>query len=171
MYSCNMITATLNPTFTAAPAAPPSVDIDTRLTLAHAAMAVLLDVPAETHAALSGALKEADGLAVAGILSERQRAVQQHELPNETLRRAGDLIRQRGWTRAAYSTGSGICAMAAIREVLYGPTWSYLPADDRENEPRGVLLARIAAEFGPGLSIPGWNDRQIGAADVLKLLW
>lgn len=171
MYRCNMTTATIHHTSTAAPAAPPPVDMDTRLTLAHAAMAVLLDVPAETHAALSGALKEADGLAVAGILRERQKPVQPHERPNETLRRAGDLIRRRGWTRGAYSTGTGICAMAAIREVLYGPTWSYLPADDRENDARDVLLARIAAEFGPGLSIPGWNDGQSSAGDVLRLLW
>lgn len=183
-YSCNMTTASHTETVAAIAAATPSretfadlppISFELRLELSHAAMAVLLDVPEDTQAALSAALKEADGLAVAGALAERQRAAQQRpELfqSQPILKAAGDLIRARGWTKGAYDDARGqLCAMGAIRVATRGEAWEYHPEPAGERDAINVLLERIADAFGPGLSVPGWNDRQEDAEDVLKLLF
>ena len=151
----------------------PPVSFEMKLELSHAAMDVLLDVPEDTQDALAGALKEADGLAVAGILSERQRAVRQPGLfqPNPILKAAGDLIRARGWTTHAFESGRAMCAMGAIRTATRGDDWFYQPEPAGERDAVRVLLDRIAAEFGPGLSVPGWNDRQDSPEGVLRLLY
>lgn len=175
LYSGCMTTATHTPAVTApAPATElPPVSFETRLELAHAAMAVLLDVPEDTQAAVSEALKEADGLAVAGILKQRENATQRPELfrSNPILKAAGDLIRARGWTRGQFDEGSALCAMGAIRTATRGDEWFYRPEPMGEREAVNLLLARIADEFGPGLSVPGWNDRQSDVGDVLRLLF
>lgn len=180
-YSCNMTTATHEETVAAIAAAPPPetfqdlppVSFEMRLELSQAAMDALLDIPEDTQAAVSGALKEADGLAVAGILAERQRAVQQPELfqSNPILKAAGNLIRARGWIKGEFDNSHGLCVMGAIRTATRGENWWYQPEPTGEREAVGVLLDRIAAEFGPGLSVPGWNDRQDGVQDVLRLLY
>jgi len=180
-YSCNMTTATHEETVAAIAAttppetfqALPPITFEMRLELSHAAMNVLLDIPEDTQAALSGALKEADGLAVAGILGEHERAAQQPEAyrPNPILKAAGDLIRARGWTTGAFDNGTAMCAMGAIRTATRGDNWWYQPVPAGEQEAVLVLLDRIAHEFGPGLSVPGWNDRQHDAEDVLRLLF
>lgn len=183
-YSCNMTTASHTETVAAIAATTPSretfrdlppISFETRLELSHAAMAVLLGVPEDTQAALSAALKEADGLAVAGALAERQRAAQQRpELfqSNPILKAAGDLIRVRGWTKGAYDDARGqLCAMGAIRVATRGEAWEYHPEPAGERDAINILLDRIADAFGPGLSVPGWNDRQEDAEDVLKLLF
>lgn len=184
-YGCNMTTATEHEAAVAAIAATtpsretfrdlPPVTFEMRLELSHAAMAVLLDIPEDTQAALSAALKEADGLAVAGVLAERQRAAQQRpELfqSQPILKAAGDLIRARGWTKGAYDNARGqLCAIGAIRVATRGEAWEYHPEPAGERDAINVLLDRIADAFGPGLSVPGWNDRQNSAEDVLKLLW
>lgn len=153
---------------------PTTIDFDTRLTLAGIAMDVLLDIPEDTQQAVQDALKEADNLAVAGILAEQQRAAQQPELfqSQPILKAAGDLIRARGWTTGAYDDARGqLCAMGAIRVATRGEAWEYHPEPVGEREAIGVLLDRIAAEFGPGLSVPGWNDRQDSVEGVLSLLF
>jgi hypothetical protein len=176
-YSCNMDTATFAPTVTSpVRTEPPAViDFDTRMSLVGIAMDVLLEVPEGTQAALSAALKEADGLAVAGALAERQRAAQQRpELfqSQPILKAAGDLIRARGWTKGAYDDARGrLCAIGAIRVATRGEAWEYHPEPAGERDAINVLLERIADAFGPGLSVPGWNDRQTSAEDVLKLLF
>lgn len=182
-YSCNMTTATHTETVAAIAAATPSretfadlppVSFEMRLELSHAAMAVLLDIPEDTQTALSAALKEADGLTVAGALAEQQRAAQQRpELfqSQPILKAAGDLIRARGWTTGAFDNGTAMCAMGAIRTATRGDNWWYQPVPAGEQEAVLVLLDRIADEFGPGLSVPGWNDRQDNVNDVLRLLY
>ncbi|AKA61668.1 hypothetical protein SEA_YDN12_1 [Streptomyces phage YDN12] len=181
-YCCNMTTVTHEDTVAAIAATPPDretfadlppVSFELRLELAHAAMAVLLGVPEDTQAALSAALKEADGLAVAGILRERERTAQQPGTfqPNPILKAAGDLIRSRGWTQGQFDEGRSLCAMGAIRVATRGDEWFYRPEPAGEREAITVLLARIADEFGHGLSVPGWNDRQEDVQDVLRLLY
>lgn len=183
-YSCNMTTASHTETVAAIAATTPShetfadlppISFEMRLELSHAAMNVLLDIPEDTQEAVASALKEADGLAVAGVLAERQRAVQQRPdlfQSNPILKAAGDLIRVRGWTRGAYDDARGqLCAMGAIRVATRGEAWEYHPEPAGERDAINVLLDRIADEFGPGLSVPGWNDRQEDAEGVLKLLW
>jgi len=182
-YSCNMTTATHTETVAAIAAAPrpdtfqslPPISFEMRLELSHAAMAVLLDIPEDTQTALSAALKEADGLAVAGVLAEQQRAAQQRpELfqSQPILKAAGDLIRARGWTKGAYDDARGqLCAIGAIRVTTRGEAWEYHPEPAGERDAVNVLLDRIADEFGPGLSVPGWNDRQDNVNDVLRLLY
>lgn len=182
-YSCNMTTASHTETVAAIAAEPtpsretfadlPPISFELRLELSHAAMAVLLHIPEDTQAALSGALKEADGLAVAGVLAERQRATQRPELfrSNPILKAAGDIIRARGWTTGVYDSSTGVCAMGAIRIATRGDAWEYHPEPAGEREAIMLLLDRIADEFGPGLSVPGWNDRQEDAEGVLRLLF
>lgn len=181
-YSCNMTTATHEETVAAIAATPtsretfadlPPVTFEMRMELTHAAMDALLNVPESTQAAVSGALKEADGLAVAGILAERQRAAQQPRLfqPHPILKAAGDLIRTRGWTTEAFENGRALCAMGAIRVATRGDHWFYQPEPAGEREAINALLGRIAFEFGPGLSVPGWNDRQDSPEGVLRLLY
>lgn len=151
----------------------PPITFEMRLELSHAALNVLLDVPEDTQAALSAALKEADGLAVAGILKEREAATQRPELfqSNPILKAAGDLIRARGWVKGEFDRGRAMCAMGAIRTATRGDDWFYRPEPAGEREAVNVLLDRIANEFGPGLSVPGWNDRQEDAEGVLRLLF
>lgn len=152
----------------------PPVSFELRLEMSHAAMAVLLGIPEDTQAALSEALKEADALAVTGALAERQRAAQQRpELfqSNPILKAAGDIIRARGWIKGAYDSSTGVCAMGAIRIVTRGDAWEYHPEPAGEREAIALLLDRIADAFGPGLSVPGWNDRQEDAEGVLRLLF
>ncbi|ALY07251.1 hypothetical protein SEA_MAIH_1 [Streptomyces phage Maih] len=181
-YRCNMTTVTHVETVAAIAATPPSretfaelppISFELRLELSHAAMAVLLDVPEDTQAALSDALKEADALAVAGVLATRQNAVQRPELfqSQPILKAAGDLIRSRGWVKGEFDRGRALCAMGAIRTVTRGDQWFYRPEPAGEREAVNVLLERIAHEFGPGLSVPGWNDRQEDVQDVLRLLF
>lgn len=177
-----MTTATHEETVAAIAAAPPARDtfaalpplsFELRLELSQTAMDVLLDIPEDTQTAVSEALKEADRLAVTGILKERERAAQQPEAfrPNAILKAAGDLIRARGWTQEAFEDEGALCAIGAIRTATRGDEWFYRPEPAGEREAVNVLLDRIAAEFGPGLSVPGWNDRQDSAQDVLRLLY
>lgn len=175
LYSGCMTTATRTQTV-ATPVqskTPTTIDFDTRLTLAGIAMDVLLDIPEDTQQNVQDALKEADNLAVAGILTEQQRASQQPELfrSQPILKAAGDLIRVRGWTTDAFENGRALCALGAIRTVTRGDNWFYQPVPADECAAIKVLLDRIAAEFGPGLSVPGWNDRQDSAEGVLSLLF
>lgn len=177
-YLCNMTTATLTktvitPVHPVTPEAQPSISFDTRLELAHVALNVLLDVPDDTQAAVQAALKEADGLAVACVLKQRETSTQRPGLfqSNPILKAAGDVIRARGWVRGLYDSSTGVCAMGAIRTVTRGDAWGANPEPAGEREAINVLLERIAAAFGPGLSVPGWNDRQEDAEGVLQLLW
>ena len=151
----------------------PPVSFELRLEMSHAAMAVLLGIPEDTQAALSEALKEADALAVTGALAERQRAAQRPDLfqSNPILKAAGDIIRARGWIKGEFEHDRAVCAMGAIRTATRGENWWYQPEPAGEREAINVLLARIADEFGPGLSVPGWNDRQDNAEGVLRLLF
>lgn len=178
-YSCNMTTAAITttavPTVTApVPATTPTaIDFDTRLALAGIKMDVLLDVGEDTQAAVSEALKEADSLAVAGDLKLRETAAQkpQRFRSQPILKAAGDLIRARGWTTGQFQTGTALCALGAIRTATRGNDWSNQPEPAGEYGAINVLLERIADEFGPGLSVPGWNDRQTSDEGVLRLLW
>lgn len=183
-YSCNMTTIKNHTETVAAIAAAtpsretfadlPPITIELRMELSHAAMNVLLGIPEDTQEAVASALKEADGLAVAGTLAERQWAVQRPELfqSNPILKAAGDLIRARGWTKGAYEGARGeLCAIGAIRVATRGDAWGFEDGLDAEVSAVQVLLDRIADAFGPGLSVPGWNDRQTSAEGVLKLLF
>lgn len=151
----------------------PPVTTEMRLELSHAAMNVLLGVPEDNRTALAAALKEADELATAALLAARERAEQKPELfrSSPILKAAGELIRERGWTKGEFDHGRAVCAMGAIRTVTRGENWWYRPEPAGEREAVQLLLDRIADEFGPGLSVPGWNDRQTDVQDVLRLLF
>lgn len=163
-----MTTATKNH---AAPAVaptsnPPDIGLDNRLALA----AIGLDVTMQ--AAAGTALAEANAEAAAAILEAQSTVDPTPKFePHPVLQQAAELIRTRGWVQGVYEApGGSLCAMAAIRESLYGPLWTYLPTDDRERGPVAELMRRIKADTGDGLSVPAWNDSRDGVDDVLRLL-
>jgi hypothetical protein len=158
-----MDTATYAPAVTT-----PAVDFDTRLTLASAGMDAILAhnhgvTLADAHAAVLAA-REAPEL----LDPEPQPFT-----PHPVLKAAGDVIRARGWIKNSYGGLTGpVCAMAAIRTVLYGDNWSDLATNDGEVGPVDELLDRIAAEVGHrDWSVPMWNDAQSHELAVLKLLY
>lgn len=164
-----MTTATDTPTAapSAAPTKPlPSADLDTRLMLASIGLDVTLD-----HAA-DGALAEANAAATAAILEAQSTPDPRRDYePHPVLQRAAQLIRERGWVQGVYTApGGSLCAMAAIREVLYGPMWAYAPSDQRERDAAGELMRRIKNDTGVAFSVPKWNDTRSSEADVLRLL-
>lgn len=162
-----MTTAT-ETTAAASIAAPtPTVDLDTRLDLAAIGMDVTMQLAA------GAALAEADAEAAAAIL-EAQSTEDPATVfpPHPALAKARRIIESRGWTRGEYVASSGaVCAMAAIREAVYGPGWHYRAFDQRELEPAAELMNRIAADTGYALSVPAWNDSRSDVSEVVRLLY
>lgn len=166
-YGCIMDTETHNAVAAQLNAYATAIDFDTRLTLAGAGMdavlahnhGVTLD---EAHRAVQESLFDPSGLP----------DVEPQFQPHPVLKAAGDVIRARGWIKDSYGHATGpVCAMAAIRTVLYGDGWFHVSTDSREEGPVEELLNRIAVEFGEPWSIPNWNDRQVDVKDVLRLLY
>lgn len=159
-----MTTATkhLNPSV----AAPAAVPLDTRLMLAGIGIDTLMSVAA------GEALAEANAAATAAILEAQSTVdLRPRYETHPVLHRAAQLIRERGWVQHVYEAPGGrLCAMAAIREVLYGPDWSYRPTDGRERGPAEELMRRIKDDTGTAFSVPSWNDSRNGVDDVLRLL-
>ena len=163
-----MKTATVSPVQAAARPPnpyPSTADIDTRIVLAGVFMDVVLDQPAvrEARQEAADAIATAAGYAVAGVVSAgRQVAVQ----PHPVLRRAGDIIRTRGWARHVFTDREGaVCALQAVRLAAAGNGPALVDAVT-------VLLDRIAGEFADGVSsVSGWNDQPGRTqADILRLL-
>lgn len=93
-----------------------------------------------------------------------QPAAVQPTAPTAVLREAGRLIGERGWCRRWLTTGTAICARRAI-EVAAGGEGALADAAE------AVLWAAIQREQpGAYLSVPDWNDRQTGAASVMRML-
>lgn len=163
-----MTTATHTPK--AAPAAPeqptPDVGLDTRLMMASIGLDVTMSEAVGEH------LAEANAAATAAIL-EAQSTPDPYPgyAPHPVLQRAAQLIRERGWVKGVYeSPGGRLCAMAAIREVLYGPVWTMAPSDQRERDAAYELMRRIKDDTGTSFSVPAWNDSRSSVDDVLRLL-
>ena len=150
------------------------VDFDTRLALASAGMDAIIehkyaDTLGDAQAAFERAVAEA-----------RQLSVYSHPVkpafqPHPVLAAARRLIEQRGWVKDVYSTGpgGGVCAMGAIREVVYGPRWAAMELGDPSERSAVVeLLNRIASDVGhTDWSVARWNDAQQSKQDVLRLLY
>lgn len=164
-----MTTATETPR--AATAAPtklptPDVGLDTRLMMA----SIGLDVTMAE--AVGRDLAEANAAATAAIL-EAQSTPDPYPgyEPHPVLQRAAQLIRERGWVQGVYEAPGGrLCAMAAIREAVYGPMWSVTPSDQRERDAAYELMRRIKDDTGTSFSVPSWNDSRSSVDDVLRLL-
>lgn len=167
---------TMNQT-TARPAvtvpAPLTIDFDTRLMLAAIGMDAILkhrhgDALKEAHAAVTAARTEADrygaeALALGGLLdAQGPGTFRSHPI----LKRAGDIIRGRGWHQGSWNDERGaVCALAAIRLATGGDS-------SAEADAVTVLLERIRSDLGhDSLSVPGWNDSRRSASQVLALLF
>lgn len=146
------------------------IDFDTRLALASVGADVLLSQHGteEAHAAVTAAVAEASGYGTAAPLLGALAADQSPETfeSHPVLKRAGDLIRARGWCQGDFQAANGaLCALGAIRRASGGDARTEAEAVD-------VLLERIASVVGHNaFSVPGWND-QIDRTrdDVLRLL-
>jgi hypothetical protein len=146
------------------------IDFDTRLMATHILMDVLLG---DDEAVQEARQTAADAIAAAARYSAESAALTAVLAPPETftshpiLKRAGDIVRDRGWHQGDWTSQQGaVCALAAVRLACGG-------RPEREAEAVAVLLTRIRHEFGDGASsVPGWNDRRDRTrADVLRLLW
>lgn len=174
LYSCNMTTATQYlpvPTRTAAPVrVTGTMDIDTRLTLASIYMDVILSRdPAvrEARAAVAEAIADADRYAAEANRWEAVTAPPSVFKSHPILKRAGAIVRERGWHQGHWTSEQGaVCALAAIRLAM-------VTVPGREGDAVSVLLDRIRHSFGESsLSVPGWNDRQARTeGEVLSLLF
>lgn len=148
---------------------PTHVDLETRLSLASAAMNAIMahhhgDTMNESQNAVQDALDEAQALTPEPITFE----------PHPVLAKARRIIEQRGWARGIFQDNEGaVCARHAIRLAVYGPVRS--PSEDgdpAEDDAVLELLNRIAVETGnPATSIQSWNDFQNDKEAVLKLLY
>lgn len=135
---------------------PPQPDLETRLTLASAAMDAVM---AHRH---PGVLEEADA-AVQAVLSRLPEDTPQWR-PEPTLVRAAELIRERGWARHVFTGPRGeLCALAAI-ELAAGGNRS------RQARAEAELRRRIAVTTGVLAGIACWNDSRPDAGAVLALL-
>lgn len=138
-------------------------DFETRLALANIAMDVALSRHAETSEASAesaAAIFEAQAI---GPVAEAEAKTFRS---NPILKRAGDIIRERGWTQLAWEDAEGgVCLVHAIRTAAYG-SGGYSSA-------LAEVRARIAAGFGDrGWSASGWNDRSDRTVDeVLSVLY
>lgn len=148
---------------------PVQMDIDTVLMMSSAAFDGLL---AHKHGA---ALNEAhtavrEAVAAGGTHTPEPATFE----PHPVLAAAGNLIRTRGWLKNSFydQPGGAVCALAAIRETVYGRNWLHLMGDGSEMDAVCELLDRIAHHYGNrNLSVPSWNDRQDNVDAVLRLLY
>lgn len=151
-----MTTATLAPAVPASAEELPPVDLETRLTLASAAMDALL---AHRH---PGVLEEAHAAVQAARCLVQP--VPARWRPEPVLSRAAVIIRERGWARHVWTgPGGELCALAAIRLAAGG---------DRAAETRAEaeLRRRIAVVTGVLAGVACWNDSRSSASEVLSLL-
>lgn len=154
------------PVVAPAKAAPAAVPFETRLELAGVGIDTLMSVAA------GDALAEANAAATAAVL-EAQSTVDPTPQwkPHPVLQQAAELIRTRGWVQGVYeSPGGRLCAMAAIREALYGPVWTMTPSDHRERDAAYELMRRIKDDTGTAFSVPAWNDSRGSVEDVVRLM-
>lgn len=164
----NMTTAKSRPAVTVP--ASHTIDFDTRLMLAAIGMDVLLAQHGleEAHAAVTAAIAEADrygaeALALGALMDAQSPGTfRSHPI----LKRAGDIIRGRGWHQGSWNDERGaVCALAAIKLATGGDS-------SAEADAVTVLLARIRSDLGHDTySVPGWNDSRRSASQVLTLLF
>lgn len=148
----------------------PPIDFDTRLMGVHVLMDVLLgDDPSvqEARQAVAAAIAAADRYSAEASALEGALAPPETFVSHPILKRAGDIIRDRGWHQGSWTSDQGaVCALQAIRLAAGGQPGS-------EQDAVAALLVRIRHAFGDGASsVPGWNDRRDRTrADVLRLLF
>lgn len=161
-----MTTATQIPTTAPAVTAPADATFQTRMDLAAIGIDTLMAVRA------GEALAEANAAATAAILEAQSTVDPRPDYdPHPVLQRAAQLILERGWVQGVYEAPGGrVCAMAAIREVLYGPDWTYQASDQRERDAAGELMRRIKEDTGTAFSVPMWNDTRGSVHDVVRLM-
>ncbi|MFE9886858.1 hypothetical protein [Streptomyces scopuliridis] len=154
-----MTTTTYAPTSPPA-AAVPELDLDARLALADAAMAVRLDhaalafeintahLPAPTYEPITPILPTPDSQSATPLAACLQRAIR--------------ILGERGWTRGNLRSEDGaVCAAGAIRAAAT----SQHQADDACALLLGVIEQRFTAE-----TVPSWNDQQASAESVIRVL-
>lgn len=155
-------TATHNRT----PVRIPPVDIDTRLTLCHTYMDVVLS----RHGVAEAHQDAAESVAEAGRYTDRCSSRTPVLAPvravHPVLRRAAWLIRESGWEQNGWTGEDGsMCVLTAIRIVANTDDHAY-------NDAVCVLTDRIRADLGiDRASIPVWNDSPTTTFhDVMRLL-
>lgn len=78
--------------------------------------------------------------------------------PAEVLRRAADVLRERGWVQGTYVDGGGACCVrGAVNVVLYGAPVS-IECCDEEVQAMSALAAVAGIPKHGSISL--WNDRQ-----------
>lgn len=145
------------------------IDFDTRLMGA----GIFMDFVLGNHSAVQEARQAvADAIAAADRYSAEAGRLEAATRPPETfrshpvLKRAGDIVRSRGWHQGSWTGENGaVCALMAIRLAAGGN-------ERTEADAVAVLLDRIRYEFADrASSVPGWNDRRSRTrADVLRML-
>ena len=153
-------TAPTRPTARAAGTQP--IDFETRLMATGILMDVVLTGTEDAHQAAADARAEAER-----YLADCTGVQGPQSPPNAVLRRAGDIIRSRGWTQGTWADEDGaVCPRRAVSLAAGYDTAA-------EADALAVLLSRIRDEFGDSSSsVAGWNDRAGRTrADVLRLLY
>lgn len=146
------------------------IDFDTRLM----GVGIFMDVVLGNDPAVQEARQAAtDAIAAAARYSAEAGRLEAATRPPETfrshpvLKRAGDIIRTRGWHQGSWTSSQGaVCALHAVRLATGGN-------EQAEADAVAVLLDRIRYEFADrASSVPGWNDRRDRTqAEVLRLLF
>lgn len=163
-----MMTATITNTPAATDPSPVTVDFDTRLMLTGISMDVRLGddtAVSEARQAVADAIADADRHRCQSGRWEAATRQPETFRSHPVLRRAGDLIRERGWHQGSWDNSEGaVCAWQAVKLAAGGDT-------NAETNAVATLLDRIRREFGDEGSVSGWNDRQGRTVDeVLRVL-
>jgi hypothetical protein len=140
-----------------------TVDLDTRLAIADAAMTLRLEQAQLQFDVNTAHLPEPAVDFVAPILPAIE--AQPASPLAAVYLGAIQIIQERGWTRGGLRDEQGaVCAVGAIRAAA-GPAGRGI-ADDA----CARLLDAIQAEFAGAETVPSWNDQQASAGPVIRIL-
>ncbi|QIP87618.1 hypothetical protein GLX30_30360 [Streptomyces sp. Tu 2975] len=139
-----------------------TVDLDTRLAIADAAMTLRLEQAQLQFDVNTAHLPEPVVDFVTPILPVVEPAPAVSPLA-DVLHRARTILQERGWTRGGLRDEQGaVCAVGAIRAAAHNR--------GQADEACAVLLDAIQREFASAETVPSWNDQQTSATPVIRIL-
>jgi hypothetical protein len=142
-----------------------TVDLDTRLAIADAAMTLRLEQAQLQFDVNTAHLPEPAVDFVAPILPVVELAPAPVSSPlADVLHRARAILQERGWTRGGLRDEQGaVCLVGAIRAAAS-------PDRGLADEACALLLDAIRREFADAQTVPSWNDAQTGPGLPLGFL-
>jgi hypothetical protein len=141
-----------------------TVDLDTRLAIADAAMTLRLEQAQLQFDVNTAHLPEPAVDFVAPILPVVEPELAPAVSPlADVLHRARSILQERGWTRGGLRDEQGaVCAVGAIRAAAHNR--------DQADDACALLLDAIQARFADAETVPSWNDQQTSAGPVIRIL-